>query len=447
MNYLPQEIIKKKRDGHALNKQEIEFFVNGITDNSVTEGQIAAFAMAIFFNDMNMDERTNLTKSMLNSGELMRWDGFDLEGPVLDKHSTGGVGDKISLMLGPIVAACGAYVPMISGRGLGHTGGTLDKLEAIPGYNTSPDNYLFKKVVKKIGCAIIGQTENLAPADKRFYAIRDITATVESIPLITASILSKKLAEGLDGLVMDIKTGNGAFAADFEMAKKLASSIVNVSSVQTTALITNMNQIIGRTAGHALEISETINYLTGRHQDAYLHELVLNLSAELLLTGKLADSLPAAKDKVEAVLQNGKAAEIFAQMVSALGGPTDLLENPEKHLPKAPAIQSIFPKKTGFVSAVNARNIGLEIIKLGGGRTTATDLLDHRVGFSGFCKIGDKLDSKTPLATIHAKDQDSLNHVAQILIQNIQISEQQPIKPPVILEKIIKKSPKKTIIS
>ena len=289
--FLPQEIIRRKRDGGALGDDEIAFFVRGLTDGSIAEGQVAAFAMAVFFRGMAMGERVALTRAMAQSGRTLDWSGADLPGPVLDKHSTGGVGDKVSLMLAPLLAACGAAVPMISGRGLGHTGGTLDKLDSIPGYRTAPDLALFRKVVAEAGCAIIGQTADLAPADRRLYAIRDVTATVELIPLITASILSKKLAAGLQGLVMDVKFGSGAFMAEPERARELAESIAAVATgagLPTTALLTDMNQVLGRTAGHALEVREAIDWLTGKARDRRLDEVTLALGAELLLLGRLA---------------------------------------------------------------------------------------------------------------------------------------------------------------
>ncbi len=287
---LPQEIIRKKRDGGVLSDAEIEHFIEGLTDGTITEGQAAAFAMAVFFRGMAMPERIALTRAMMESGAVLDWSRDGLNGPVVDKHSTGGVGDKVSLMLGPIAAACGCFVPMISGRGLGHTGGTLDKFDAIPGYQTQPDTALFRRVVKDVGCAIIGQTANLAPADRRLYAIRDVTATVESIPLITASILSKKLASGLQGLVMDVKTGNGAFMETLEASRELADSIVRVASgagVRTTALITDMNQVLGHTAGHTTEMREAIDYLTGKRREARLDQVTRALVAEMLLVGGL----------------------------------------------------------------------------------------------------------------------------------------------------------------
>ncbi|MHA1522835.1 MAG: thymidine phosphorylase, partial [Alphaproteobacteria bacterium] len=266
---LPQEIIRTKRDGAALSTAQIDSFVAGLTDGSFSEGQAAALAMAIFLNGMSEREAIELTRAMTNSGTVLDWTELDLPGPVLDKHSTGGVGDNVSLMLAPMLAACGAFVPMISGRGLGHTGGTLDKLDAIPGYTTQPDNALFRATVAKVGCAIIGQTGDLAPADKRLYAIRDVTATVESVPLITASILSKKLAAGLHGLVMDVKTGSGAFAAHIDMARELARWLVQVAGgagLKCTALITDMNQPLASAAGNALEVANAVAFLTGAHR-------------------------------------------------------------------------------------------------------------------------------------------------------------------------------------
>ncbi|MCB1582330.1 MAG: thymidine phosphorylase [Xanthomonadales bacterium] len=436
MTFLPQEIIKNKRDGRELSTEEINFFVRGITDNSITEGQIAALAMAIYFQQMTIAECRTLTEAMKLSGQVLDWGHLHLNGPVIDKHSTGGVGDKISLMLAPIIAACGGYVPMISGRGLGHTGGTLDKLEAIPGYNTQISISDFQKTVAKTGCSIIGQTADLAPADKRIYATRDITATVESVPLITASILSKKLAAGLDGLVMDVKCGSGAFADNFVMAKDIANSIVGVSTIPTRALITDMNQVIGHTAGHTLEVKETIEYLTGASDDTGLHELVVNLCAELLLVGHLAADLNDAKQQVNHAIESGKAAEKFAQMVSAHGGPNDLLNHPPKYLSEAPLIEPVFAADEGFISAIDCRGIGLSIIDLGGGRTKASDVINHTVGYSKVMKTGDFVNSQQPLAMIHAKDQDSMNLAKKRFRRCFTISDKKPKNWSVVIDQI-----------
>ena len=353
MSLLPQEIIRHKRDGRTLSDEEIYLMVAGLTSGEIGDAQIAAFAMAIFFQGMNMEERITLTQAMTRSGQVMNWSGQDLPGPVVDKHSTGGVGDKVSLMLAPIVAACGGFVPMISGRGLGHTGGTLDKLDSIPGYNSTPDKRKFQRVVKEVGCAIIGQTDDLAPADSRLYGIRDITATVDSIPLITASILSKKLAAGLDGLVMDVKTGSGAFAADIGMARELAESIVavaNGANLPTCALITDMNQVLGRAVGNSLEVAEALTFLRNENPEARLREVVLTLAQEMLdLTGLSGNP--------EAALNSGRAMEIFARMVSQLGGPTDLAENAVLYLPRAPVSKPCSAIDAGTVSAMDTRAI------------------------------------------------------------------------------------------
>ncbi len=436
MTFLPQEIIKNKRDGKVLSQSEIDFFIQGIANNTVSEGQIAAFAMAVYFQGMNSQERIDFTQSMVDSGDVMDWSDMHLNGPILDKHSTGGVGDKVSLMLAPIIAACGGYVPMISGRGLGHTGGTLDKFDAIPGYNTVPDNNLFRQTVKEVGCAIIGQTANLAPADKRFYATRDITATVDCIPLITASILSKKLAEGLDGLVMDVKTGSGAFMKDFSQAQELAQAIVDVSTVNTTAIITDMSQVIGYTAGNALEVMETIDYLTGKKQEPILHELVTTICSEMLVQGKLVNDFNAGLIKVEEVLLSGKAAEIFAKMVSVLGGPNDLMEYPDKYLTRANVIQPIYPQKVGYISKMDTRLIGMAVVELGGGRKVATDKIDCSVGFSQFCHIGEMIGPDKPIGFIHAQTLNQANSVSEAIIKNITFSDVKPIVPNVIIEKI-----------
>jgi len=326
---LPQEIIRRKRDGEILKPEEISEFIQGLTDGRVTEGQAAAFAMSVFFRGMKSPETVALTLAMMRSGTQLSWQ--ELDGPVLDKHSTGGIGDNVSLMLAPAIAACGGYVPMISGRGLGHTGGTLDKLDSIPGYISQPDNELFRKVVRETGAAIIGQTADLAPADKRLYAIRDVTATVESIPLITASILSKKLAAGLQGLVMDVKTGNGAFMPTLEGAQELATSLADVANgagLRTVALITDMDQPLASAAGNAVEVLNAVEYLTGAHRDERLHEVVIALGAEMLVIGGLAKDSSEARKRITRSIEDGSALERFQRMITALGGPHDFVERP-----------------------------------------------------------------------------------------------------------------------
>lgn len=436
---LPQETIRRKRDGAALGEPEIAAFVAGITDGSITEGQVAAFAMAVFFRGMTMEERIALTRAMMKSGTVLDWSAESLPGPIVDKHSTGGVGDKISLMLGPMAAACGCYVPMISGRGLGHTGGTLDKFDSIPGYKTQPDTAIFRKVVREVGCAIIGQTADLAPADRRLYAIRDVTATVESIALITASILSKKLAAGLQALVMDVKSGNGAFMATRDSARELADSIVRVASgagVRTTALITDMNQMLGHSAGHATEMQEAVDYLTGRRREARLDAVARALVAEMLISGGLSRSAQEAAAKIETALNSGRAAEVFARMVAALGGPADFLEHTDRHLVKAPIVRPCLPERAGRVMAMDTRAIGVALIDLGGGRRTTQDRIDHRVGISECQPVGAQVGPDRPLCLIHAADEDSWNRAAATVRAAVKIGENAASDPTPILDRI-----------
>jgi thymidine phosphorylase len=417
---LAQEIIRTKRDGQRLSVAQIQHFVQGLVDGSWSEGQVAALGMAVFLRGMGRDECVALTHAMMHSGRVMVW--RDMPGPVLDKHSSGGVGDKISLMLAPMVAACGGYVPMISGRGLGHTGGTLDKLASIPGYNAVPEPALFDRVVRTVGCAIIGQTADLAPADRRFYATRDVTATVESVPLITASILSKKLAAGLQGLVMDVKCGNGAFADSRAMADELAHSIVAVASgagLKTTALITDMNQVLGSTVGNALEVAEAIRYLRGDASEGgrepRQHAITMALGAELLVLGGLAASLTEAHARLQRALDSGAAADHFARMVAELGGPTDLLERPDLHLVAAPVVMPVPAPRAGVLCAMQTRDIGLAVVELGGGRHKATDAIDARVGLSRVRPLGARLAAGEPLAFAHAADRASAERaVAQL---------------------------------
>ncbi|CAM4248848.1 thymidine phosphorylase [Vibrio agarivorans] len=416
--YLPQEIIRKKRDGEVLTDEEIQFFIQGVANDSVSEGQIAAFAMAIFFNEMTMPERIALTCAMRDSGMVIDWDHMNFGGPIVDKHSTGGVGDVTSLMLGPMVAACGGFVPMISGRGLGHTGGTLDKLESIPGYNITPTNEVFGEVTKDAGVAIIGQTGDLAPADKRVYATRDITATVDNISLITASILSKKLAAGLESLVMDVKVGSGAFMPTYEASEELARSIVAVANgagTKTTAILTDMNQVLASSAGNALEVREAVQFLTGEYRNPRLYEVTMALCAEMLVLAKLASNSDVARNKLQAVLDNGKAAECFGKMIAGLGGPDDFIENYDNYLAKADIIQPVFADQVGVVSAMDTRAIGMAVVGMGGGRRVATDSIDYAVGFDQFIRLGEVADENKPLAIIHARTEAQWQEAAQAL--------------------------------
>lgn len=437
--FLPQEIIRKKRNGEALSTQEIQFFVQGITNNTIGEGQIAALAMAVYFKDMTMDERVALTCAMRDSGMVLNWEHLNLGGPIVDKHSTGGVGDVVSLMLGPMVAACGGFVPMISGRGLGHTGGTLDKLDAIPGYQTSVDNDRFLKVVKEAGVAIIGQTGDLAPADKRIYAVRDITATVESIAMITGSILSKKLASGLEALVMDVKVGSGAFMPTFEASEELAKSIVAVANgagCRTSALLTDMNQVLASSAGNGVEVREAVRYLTGEYRNPRIHEVTMSLCAEMLISAHLASDDADARRKLQAVLDNGKAAEIFGRMVTGLGGPSDFMERYDRHLPKAAIVRPVYAANAGFVTAMDTRKLGLAVVAMGGGRRAAGDKLDYAVGLTDFIRLGQSVDADKPLALIHAQTEDQFAQAASMVQAAVKIGDTQPQALPEVYRRI-----------
>lgn len=434
---LPQEIIRRKRDGGTLAAEDIAAFVKGITDGSVSEGQVAALAMAVFFNGMTRAEAVALTVAMRDSGSVLDW-SF-LPGPVVDKHSTGGVGDNVSLMLAPIVAACGGYVPMISGRGLGHTGGTLDKMDSIPGYIAQPDNALFRKVVKEVGCAIIGQTSDLAPADKRFYAIRDVTATVESVPLITASILSKKLAAGLQALVLDVKTGSGAFMAKARDAAKLADSLVAVANgagVKTVALITDMDQPLASAAGNAVEVLNAVDFLTGRARDARLEEVTLALAAEMLAVTGLAASAAEGLAKSREALNSGRATETFARMVKGLGGPADFVERARDHLPAAPLVEPVPAPADGFVTSIATREVGLAVVALGGGRTRPQDAIDHAVGLTGLLPVGAAVAKGDPLCFVHARNKDQAKAAAAGVAAAYRFGDERPKMPKSVKRRI-----------
>ena len=421
---LPQEIIRRKRNKEVLSGSEIREFIAGIGKHTVDDTQIAAMTMAIFLNGLNRRETIDLTLAMRDSGEVLHWDGYDK--PIVDKHSSGGVGDKVSLMLAPMLAACDVYVPMIAGRGLGHTGGTVDKLESIPDYNTQADNTLFRRTVKEIGCAIIGQTGNLAPADKKIYAIRDVCGTVESIPLITASILSKKLAAGLEYLVMDLKCGNGAFMQNFADAKALAQSIIEVANgagTKTCAVITDMNQVLGAAVGNAVEINEALEYLQNRNINPRLDTVTKALCTELLVSCGRCSDKDAAAQLIDKVLNSGKALEKFAQMVAALGGPTDFVEHSNRYLPQAAHTKPIYAQKSGYIGAMNARTVGLSIVELGGGRSMPMQKLDLATGYTEFAQIGDYVDASTPLAIVHYQDEAQFARAQQYLLEAINISD------------------------
>jgi thymidine phosphorylase len=430
---LAQELIRQKRDGKELSHGDIGDFIAGLTQGSVSEGQAAAFAMAVFLRGMSRAEAVALTRAMRDSGTVLSWK--DVDRPVVDKHSTGGVGDNVSLMLAPMLAAAGAAVPMISGRGLGHTGGTLDKLDSIPGYVSQPDIDRFRKVVKEEGCAIIGQTDDLAPADKRLYAIRDVTGTVESVPLITASILAKKLAAGLGGLVLDVKAGTGAFMATPEEALELTESLVavaNGSGLRTSALITDMNEPLASAAGNAVEIANALDYLTGEKRDQRLHQVTLALGAELLVLAGLAGTVAEGTGKLERSLSSGTAAERFQAMASALGGPKDLLENYESLLPKAPIIRPVMAAHDGHVAHIDTRALGIAVIELGGGRRVADDKIDPAVGLTGLAGRSAHVGRDRPLAVVHARDETQFERAAFALRKAYRLGDAPALVSPVL---------------
>ncbi|MFO1038817.1 MAG: thymidine phosphorylase [Geminicoccaceae bacterium] len=437
MRYLPQEAIRRKRDAGELEAAEISAFVRGIADDSISDAQVAAFAMAICLRGMSVAETVAITLAMRDSGRVLHW--TDLPGPVVDKHSTGGVGDKVSLILAPILAACGCYVPMLSGRGLGHTGGTLDKLESIPGYRTRPDLETIRTTVKTAGCAIVGQTDDLAPADRRLYAIRDVTATVESVPLITASILSKKLAVGSSALVMDVKVGSGAFLPGLDDARTLARSIVDVANgagLACSALLTDMDQCLGRTAGNAVETEEAIGVLRGEGGDERLLDVTLALCAEVLVLAGVAADMNDGMTKVRGALAGGEAAEHFQKMVAALGGPHDLLDRPRAHLGRAPVEIPVPAPTSGFVSRIDVRALGLAIIGLGGGRTRVDDLIDHRVGLTAVAGLGEPVLAGAPLAMVHAADRAAAEQAVVDVTRAFAIGSTAPQVPSAIRERI-----------
>lgn len=432
---LIREIIRKKREGQALRPEEIRFFIRGLTAGAVAPEQASALAMAIFFRSMDSAETGALTQAMATSGKTIDWEEDGIAELIVDKHSTGGVGDKVSLMLAPLAAACGARVPMISGRGLGHSGGTLDKLDSIPGYNTSPDLALFKRVVKSAGCAIIGQTDELAPADRRLYALRDVTATVESIPLITASILSKKMAAGLRGLAMDVKTGSGAFMETEAEAEALARSIVDTAAVAglpVKAVITDMDEVLGRTAGHAVEVRESIDYLTGASRDSRLHEVVFTLATAMLALAGIEQDPARARRRLQAALDSGQAAQAFSAMVRALGGPADLLERVDHYLPLPPVVKPVFLEEEGYVASIDVRQVGLAILNLGAGRQRAEDNIDYGVGLTDVAAIGTRIDGHAPVAQVRARDEATAAATAQAVGRAYRLAAEKPAPRPVI---------------
>ncbi len=443
MSFLPQETIRRKRLGERLGADALTAFVQGIKRRSVSDAQAAAFAMAVCWRGMTTDESVALTLAMRDSGRRLDWSR--LPGPVVDKHSTGGVGDTVSLMLGPMLAACGCFVPMISGRGLGHTGGTLDKLEAIPGYTVRPPMAQLRRVVREAGVAIVGAGPGLAPADARLYAVRGLTATVESVPLITASILSKKLAAGLQWLVLDVKYGSGAFMPGIAKALVLARSLVDVgcgAGLPTQALLTDMNEPLAPCAGNALEVQLALDYLAGRSRPARLHDVVLALGAALLVqAGRAADDAEA-RQRLLQVLEGGQAAERFGAMVAGLGGPADLLEHPQRHLATAPVRRPVpWPEAARaegltHVQAIDTRALGLAVLQLGGGRLRRGDPVNPAVGLSGLAPLGAAADAEAPLGWVHAASDEAAEAAAAAVQAAYRFADAAPRLRPVVAGRV-----------
>jgi thymidine phosphorylase len=431
--WLPQETLRRKRDGERLTQEELAAVAAGLADGSLDDAQAAAFAMAVYFRGMQAEECAQFTWAMRDSGEVFDWTAEGLPGPVLDKHSTGGVGDLVSLPLGPMLAACGAFVPMISGRGLGHTGGTLDKLDAIPGYQVRQGTHKLRAVLREAGVFIVGAGDRLAPADRRLYAIRDVTATVDCVPLITASILSKKLAAGLQALVLDVKTGNGAVMPALEQSRDLAGHLVRVAAqagLPTTALITDMSQPLARSAGNALELHEAMDVLRGEPVDPRLLEVTLALGATLLCLGGIDDDEAGARQRLRETLASGRAAERFARMVAGLGGPADLLERPDAYLTPAPVVHDVPAPRDGWIAGIDTRALGLAVVALGGGRTHPDQHVDPRVGLDRIRGLGEAVSAGEALARVHAADAAAASRAAAAVQAAFDLSDEAPPPPP-----------------
>lgn len=439
--FLPAQVIRAKRNNETLSDADIRRFVEGIGEGEVSEAQIGAFTMACFLNGMTPQETAALTLAMRDSGDVVDWSGSGFAPEtIIEKHSTGGTGDEnVSLIVAPLVAACGVAMPMISARGLGHTGGEIDLMEAMPGVAIAPSTEMFRQAVISAGAAIIGPTPKLAPADAAIYYVRDVTATVESIPLITASILSKKLAAGVSGLVMSVNYGSGAFMPTYAEAEALAKSLIAVARIAglpMVAPIVEMDEIMGDAVGSRLQLREVINFLSGDKQEHRIRALAMDISAEILVMAGLAASKDEATILAETRLADGSALERFQRMITALGGPTDLVENPDAYFPPAPMIAPLPSPATGFVEKIDAYAIGIAMVSLGAGRKVASDLLDQDVGLTGMAHIGDAITKGQPLCILHCRSQADFDTAAKAITAAITIGDTQPARRPVVTARL-----------
>ncbi|MCU0826915.1 MAG: thymidine phosphorylase [Tabrizicola sp.] len=429
-------IIATIRDGGKPLDDDLRWFAAGLASGAVTDAQAGAFAMAVLLKGLPEAGRVALTTGMRDTGKVMEW---DLPGPVVDKHSTGGIGDCTSLLLAPALAACGAYVPMISGRGLGHTGGTLDKLEAIPGFRTGLTEAAFRKQVANLKCAIVAASADLAPADKRLYAIRDVSGTVESVDLITASILSKKLAAGLEALVLDVKCGSGAFMKTPERAEELARALVTTAQgagCMTSALITDMSQPLATAAGNALEVIEVMETLTGTSVNTALWDLTVALGGEALALAGLAADAEDGGGRIAQALESGAAAEIFGRMVAAQGGPADFVERWPDRLPSAPVMVEVPALADGYIAEIDGEALGHVVVRLGGGRLREGDRVNPSVGMSDLAGIGEETGAGVPLAMVHAVTESAAEAAVRAVQAAYRIVDEVPEEPPLVMKRI-----------
>lgn len=438
---LPQQVIRKKRDGGTLAAEEIAAFVRGATDGSVSEGQIGAFTMAVFLRGMTRDEIVALTLAMRDSGRVLDWRPSGIEPRlIIEKHSTGGVGDeKMTLLVVPIAAACGLYVPNLSARGLDYCPGEVDMLDSVPGYRTAPTAEDFMRVVREAGGAVIGPTADLAPADRKFFFVRDVTATVESVPLITGSILSKKLAAAPTGMVISVGAGSGAFMHDVEQARAMATSLAEVGAgagIPTVTLVTDMDAVLGTAVGSAVEMIETVAFLAGRHRDGRVLELALAIVAEMLVLGRVVADVDEGRKIALARLADGSAAERFGRMIHGLGGPVDFVAHPEKHLAAAPVIRAVHPETEGILSGMDAQQVGFTLVELGGGRTRPDQEIDFAVGMTGFAQRGDRIGVNRPICIVHARDEADWERAARRLRAAMRIGGTAPAPRPMVIERI-----------